>query len=59
LQLIIIIIIVNSLDHVQNKAAKFEHHTERLDWEPLAQCRKKAPCMHYSKLIREKGRRKK
>jgi hypothetical protein len=31
---------INSLDRVQNKAAKFVHHTGGLDWESLAQRRK-------------------
>jgi hypothetical protein len=35
---------INALDHIQNKAAKFVHHTGGLDWESLAQCRKIA-CM--------------
>jgi hypothetical protein len=29
---------INALDRVQNKAAKFAHHTGGLDWETLAQC---------------------
>jgi hypothetical protein len=31
---------INALDRVQNKAAKFVHHTGGLDWESLAQRRK-------------------
>jgi hypothetical protein len=31
---------INALDRVQNKAAKFAHHTGDLDWESLAQHRK-------------------
>jgi hypothetical protein len=31
---------IKVLDRVQNKAAKFVHHTEGLDWESLAQRRK-------------------
>jgi hypothetical protein len=31
---------INALDRVQNKAAKFAHHTGGLDWESLAQRRK-------------------
>jgi hypothetical protein len=28
---------INALDHVQNKATKFVHHTGGLNWESLAQ----------------------
>jgi hypothetical protein len=35
---------INALDHVQNKAAKFAHHTGGLDWESSAQ-RRKIACM--------------
>jgi hypothetical protein len=31
---------INALDRVQNKTAKFVHHTGDLDWESLAQRRK-------------------
>jgi len=31
---------VSGLDHEQNKAAKFAHHSGGSDWETLAQCRK-------------------
>jgi hypothetical protein len=31
---------INALDRIQNKAAKFVHHTGGLDWESLAQHRK-------------------
>jgi hypothetical protein len=31
---------INAFDRVQNKAAKFAHHTGGLDWESLAQRRK-------------------
>jgi hypothetical protein len=35
---------INALDRVQNKAAKFAHHSGGLDWESLAQ-RRKIACM--------------
>jgi hypothetical protein len=31
---------ISALDHVQNKAAKFAHHSGGSDWESLAQRRK-------------------
>ena len=31
---------ISALDQVQNKAAKFAHHSGGSDWESLAQCRK-------------------
>jgi hypothetical protein len=31
---------INALARVQNKLAKFAHHTGGLDWESLVQCRK-------------------
>ena len=31
---------ISALDRVQKKAAKFEHHTNSLNWEMLASCRK-------------------
>ena len=34
--------LISALDSVQNKAAKFAHHSEGWDWESLAQCRKTA-----------------
>jgi len=30
---------ISALDRVQNKAAKFVHHSGGSDWESLAQCR--------------------
>jgi len=36
---------VSALDRVQNKAAKFAHHSGDSDWESLAQ-RRKIACMH-------------
>jgi hypothetical protein len=31
---------IHALDHVQNKAAKYAHHSGGSDWESLAQCKK-------------------
>jgi len=31
---------ISALDRVQNKAAKYAHHSVGSDWESLAQCRK-------------------
>jgi hypothetical protein len=31
---------ITALDRVQNRAAKFAHHTNILNWETLASCRK-------------------
>jgi hypothetical protein len=36
--------VLSVLDRVQNKAAKFAHHSGGSDWESLVQCRKTA-CM--------------
>jgi hypothetical protein len=35
---------ISALDRVQNKAAKFAHHTRGQVWEPLAQCRTARMC---------------
>jgi hypothetical protein len=50
---------LNVLDRVQNKAAKFVHHTRGLDWESLAQRRKIARMCALFKATRGERRGKK
>ena len=39
---------ISALEHVQNRAAKFAHHSGDSEWESLAQCRKIArKCVLY------------
>jgi hypothetical protein len=47
------------LDRVQNKAAKFRHHTGGLEWESLAKRRKIARVCALFKAYRGTGRVKK
>jgi hypothetical protein len=47
---------ISALDRVQNKAAKFAHHSGGSEWESLAQCRKIARmCALYKAYTRERA----
>ena len=47
---------ISALDCVQNKAAKFAHHSGGSDWEPLAHCRKIARmCVLYKAYTGERA----
>ena len=47
---------ISALDRVQNKAAKFAHHSGGSDWEPLAQRRKVARmCELYKAYTEERA----
>ena len=49
---------IRALDHVQNKAAKFSHHSGGSDWESLAQRRKVARmCALYKAYTGERARK--